>query len=151
MNPTPTQPAEACARRVLDVVPRIMRTIRQEMRGATGDQLSMPQFRALALLGRRRGASLSAVSDHLGVADATASTLIDRLVRRGLVTRQPHPEERRRVALDLTPQGLELLEGARARARSFLAQRLAPLGPERLERLTEDLGLLENLLDGAQP
>lgn len=148
---SPVQPAEACARRVLEVVPRIMRAIRQEMRGAADQQLSMPQFRALALLGRRRGASLSAVSDHLGVADATASTLIDRLVRRGLVTRQPHPEERRRVALDLTPQGLELLEGARARARSFLAERLAPLGPERLERLTEDLGLLENILDGAQP
>lgn len=151
MTPSPSRPAEACARRILEVVPRIMRTIRQEMRAATGDQLSVPQFRTLALLGRRRGVPLSAVSDHLGVADATASTLIDRLVRRGLVTRQTHPEERRRVALDLTPQGQELLEGARARARSFLAQRLAPLGSERLERLTEDLGLLESILDGPQP
>src|SRR5512140_2274127 len=87
---------EACALQIQEVVPRAMRLLRGEMRHEAGAALSVPQLRALAFLGRTPGASLSAVADFLGVADATASVMVDRLVRRRLVTRSGNPEERRR-------------------------------------------------------
>lgn len=110
---------------VLEVVPRVMRLIRAEMRGATGSGVSVPQLRALLAVRRQPGTNLSAVAEHLGVGLASASTLVDRLVRQGLLTRVQDPDERRRVRLELTAEGALRLDVARRRASEALAEALA--------------------------
>lgn len=137
---------ERCARRILEVVPLVMRVIRREMRGAMGEKLSVPQFRVLAILGRQGGSSLSAVAEHLGVTGATASNMVDRLVRRGLVSREPDPAERRRVMLDLTAEGAAMLAHARTQARAYLAGRLSALDPAQLDQLLEGLASMAEAL-----
>src|SRR5262245_33234833 len=69
--------ARECARDVMDAVPLVMRVIRAEMR-RRGGFATVPQLRALGVIRRRPGASLSDVAAHLGVTPATASVLIDR-------------------------------------------------------------------------
>jgi DNA-binding MarR family transcriptional regulator len=138
--------AQTCARHALETVPLVMRVIRREMREATKEQLSVPQFRVLAFLGRNRGASLSAVAEHLGVKGATASAMVDRLVKRGLVERKTNPVERRRLELGLTRTGVSLLERARGRARAFLAANLAPASPADLQMLVQGLDVLRRVL-----
>ena len=138
--------AQMCARHALETVPLVMRAIRREMRAVTKEQLSVPQFRVLAFLGRNPGASLSAVAEHLGVKDATASAMVDRLVKRGLVGRGTHPVERRRLELGLTRTGVSLLELARGRARAYLAANLASASPEDLQALLQGLSVLRRFL-----
>ena len=105
--------ADQCARDVMEVVPVVMRVIRAEMRLRGGRFASVPQLRALGLAHRRPGASLTDVAVHLGVTPATASVLVDRLVRRGLLHRDSHPHERRRISLSLTRAGSQhLRDGA---------------------------------------
>lgn len=79
-----------------------MRVLRHEMRREVGEALSVPQFRVLAFLGRNGGRSLSTVAEFIAVAAASASAMVERLVRRGLVVREGDPKERRRVRLRLT-------------------------------------------------
>lgn len=143
--------AETCARHILETVPLVMRTIRREMRGAAEEHLSVPQFRVLAFLGRHRGASLSAVAEHLGVKDATASAMVDRLVKRGLVGRDTHPLERRRLELRLTRTGTALLERARGKARAHLSKSLALASREDLQALVQGLELLHRTLEAEGP
>ena len=131
--------ARACAQAILATIPRVMRVLRREMRRQTRDQLSVPQFRVLVFLGRNQGASLSDVAEELGVAKATASVMVDRLVRRGLVTRESHPTERRRVTLCHTPAGSELLNHARRGARDHVAGCLASLSETELSELAQSL------------
>ncbi len=138
---------EACARTILEVVPRAMRFLRREMRREAGAGLSVPQFRVLAYLGRSPGASLSAVADFAGVADATASAMVDRLVRRGLLSREGDPTERRRVMLALTPDGSALLERAREHARARMVERLSALTSPELVAVRQGLELLARALD----
>ena len=126
------QAVELCARQILEVVPRAMRLLREEMRREAGAGVSVPQFRVLVFLGRTPDASLSAVAHHVGSADATASVMVSRLVERGLVTRTSDPSERRRVMLRLTQRGTTLLERARAHARLRMAERLDALSGEEL-------------------
>ena len=147
---SPKGSREACARQVLEVVPQAMGLLRREMREVAGQGLSVPQLRVLAFLGRAPGTSLSAVADLDGVADATASAMVERLVRRGLVTRQADPQERRRVKLSLTQEGATLLEGARAHARGRVAERLRCFTVEELAVLADGLLLLRELLDPAK-
>jgi DNA-binding MarR family transcriptional regulator len=126
----------------METVPLVMRFIRGEMRRQSAPLLSVPQFRALAFLHRSPGACLFAVADHLGVSRPTASTIIDRLVRRGLVTRSVDPRERRRIILRLTVSGARHLQRARKATRSWMADVLGPFPRATLHRIAEGVSLL---------
>jgi len=49
------------------------------------------------------------LADRTGVTRATITGLVDTLERAGLVTRTPHPEDRRMMSVGLTPRGNKLL------------------------------------------
>jgi len=133
---------DACARAVVETVPMVMRFIRAEMRRHRASVLSVPQLRALAFLDRNTGACLFHVADHLGVTRPTASVIVDRLVRRGLLHRAADPRERRRIVLTLTPRGTRLLEQARSATRSWMADVLSSLPRTTLRRIEEGISLL---------
>ena len=133
---------DACAHAVMETVPLVMRFIRAEMRRHGAPVLSVPQLRALAFLDRNGGACLFNVADHLGVTRPTASVIVDRLVRRGLLARADDPRERRRIALTLTPKGTRLLDEARSATRAWMAGVLAPLSRRTLGRIEEGISLL---------
>jgi long-chain acyl-CoA synthetase len=84
--------------------------------------LSIAQYRVLAVLGGGAAAS-SAVAERLAVSPPSVTAVVDGLVARELVTRTPDPSDRRRLTLELTPAGHELLRDADASA----TQRLAAL------------------------
>ena len=124
--------ASQCARDVMEAVPLVMRFIRAEMRLRGGQFASVPQLRALGLIHRRPGASLTDVATHLGVTPATASVLVDRLVRRGLLHRDLHPRERRRITRSLTRSGSRHLREDRTATRRRLGQILGQMpAPDR--------------------
>jgi len=133
---------ELCAREVMETVPFVMHCIRTEMRSRRALSLSVPQFRALTFLSREPGAPLSSVAEHLGVTRSTASAIVDRQVRRKLVSRTAHPQERRCVVLTLTPVGAQHLQQARAAACAHMAKVLAGLSAADLLHVTEGLTLL---------
>lgn len=83
----------------------------------------------LTFLSRRPGASLTSVTEHLGVSCSTASALVDRLVRRQLVSRTEDPQERRCVMLTLTLTGSQHLRQTREATCVHLASVLADLSP----------------------
>lgn len=118
---------EECAREMLEVVPMIMRAIRSRMRSHRGSDLSVPQFRTLAFLGRNQGASLSDVAEHIGLTRPSASKLIDGLVTRSLVSRKGSAVDRRRIRLTLSNKGRVAWLAARAAAQADLAGRMAAL------------------------
>jgi DNA-binding MarR family transcriptional regulator len=91
--------------------------------------MSMAQLKTFFTLasapGEADGLRVSDMARRLGVTPPTASTLIDRLVERGLVDRREDPSDRRQHRCRLTPAGQELLarlyESGRWRSRSLLA------------------------------
>jgi DNA-binding MarR family transcriptional regulator len=117
---------EECAGLLMEVVPLVMRSIRAEMRRHRAD-LSVAQFRTLAFLRVREGASLSQVAEHLGLMLPSASKMVDGLVARELVTREDSPADRRYVALALTELGRSTLKAARGATQRELARMLRSL------------------------
>ena len=118
---------EQCSREFLDVVLMVMRQVREEDRSSLMGGTTWPQFRTLFILRRRPDASLGQVADRLGLSPATCSQMIDGLVSRQLVSREPCPDDRRRVAISLTMQGEALLAAHRADKERRMAERLAGL------------------------
>lgn len=110
---------------LLDVVPRVMRVVRDQMRRHGAVDLSVPEFRALAFLNGHAGASLTDVGDHIGLTLPSMSNLMERLVERKLVTRKFVPADRRRMTLVLTARGCAILQAAHASTQAYLAEVLA--------------------------
>ena len=133
---------ELCAQAVMETVPLVMRFIRMEMRSRRAPSLSVPQFRVLTFLSHKPGAPLSSVAEHLGVARSTASAIVDRLVRRKLVSRTTHPEERRSVVLTLTHAGAQHFQQAREAASARMAKVLCGLPGADLLHVIQGLVIL---------
>lgn len=139
--------AEQCAAELLETAPLLMRVIRANVRSHRGPEMSVPQFRALAFVGRREGASLSDVAAHLGLTPPSASKLIDGLVSAKLATRKMDAADRRRVSLALTAAGRKRCEAARAAARGFLAAKLERLTRDDLARILDAMNSLKEIFD----
>jgi len=136
---------ETCAREVLETVPLVMRAIRSEMRRHRSPSLSITGFRALVFLDRHAGASLLELSDHLGLASATVSKMIDAMVASRFVVRRTSPEDRRRITLGLTAAGRDTLERARLLAQARFATLASDLQAGKRLELVRALQILKAL------
>jgi MarR family transcriptional regulator for hemolysin len=140
--------ATEVADRILDVVPRLMRRIRREMRAEGAPGLSIPQFRILVRVGRVPDLSLTALADDLGMSASAASNLVDRLVRAGELERTVDPDERRRVRLRLSSSGLARVGRARHATQAWLSHEILQLPGDEIDGLTAALDVLARIGEG---
>jgi len=104
--------------------------------------LSMSQIATLFQLSQHDCLAVSEIGDGLGVSNAAASQLLDRLVQQELITRTENPQDRREKQLILTEKGHNiLLESARTRE-AWLESLAARLTPEEQEKVAEALEIL---------
>lgn len=134
---------QQCASQLMDTVPLIMRTLRQEIRSRRPGEFSVPQFRVLAFLRRNEGATLSDVTNHIGLMRPTMSKMIDGLVRRGWVDREGDERDRRCIHLSLTEQGLAAINAARDETRQKLARMLKALSPADQSVIEQAMAILQ--------
>jgi DNA-binding MarR family transcriptional regulator len=141
---------EACAAEVLDVLPAVVNALRSRMRAQIGEGLTVPQFRCLAFVERSAGASITEVAGFLGVSLATASAMVDRLVRGGYVLASTAAEDRRRSRLHISGSGRGLLKRMRRGAQRELAAALSARSNEELASLMDGLAVLRATFGSAE-
>jgi DNA-binding MarR family transcriptional regulator len=107
--------------------------------------LSDTQLAALATLERHGAMSPGDLAEHEKVQPPSMTRVIAALVDWGLVTRAPHPTDRRQVILTVTPDGRGLVQKVRRRKEAWLARRLAELTPRERATLREAAPILEKL------
>ncbi len=64
-----------------------------------------PEFQTLHFVGLNPGCSSAALAAFLGVSPTTAQSVIERLIKRGLILRARSSGDKRAVALNLTAEG----------------------------------------------
>jgi MarR family transcriptional regulator, organic hydroperoxide resistance regulator len=80
---------------------------------ASQSALSLAQYHLVRPLGRGETRTVSRLATEAGVAQPTATRMLDHLERAGIVTRTPDASDRRIVLVQLTPDGEEALESKR--------------------------------------
>jgi MarR family transcriptional regulator for hemolysin len=139
----PAGAAGEAAAGLLEVVPAVMRAIRLKMRESTSSELSVVQFRSLALADHQpRGASVSEIAAHIGLTMPSASKLVDVLVRRGYLRRTSDPRDRRMALLVATTKGRRAMNAARRATRSHLAAMLGDVSPDHLRQIAAALAAM---------
>ena len=86
---------------------RSMTDLSRFMRAA---DLSMPQANALMRLYHQNACGVSDIGRHLGISNAAASQMAERMVRQGLLERKEQTGDRRVRRLSLTPKGRALVQ-----------------------------------------
>ncbi|MFG1706835.1 MarR family winged helix-turn-helix transcriptional regulator [Nonomuraea sp. M3C6] len=70
------------------------------------------EFAVLSVLGTPEPLSQLEAAQRLGIDRTTMVAMVDALERKKLVGRRPHPDDRRKNMVELTPHGRETLDGA---------------------------------------
>ncbi|QIG46181.1 MarR family transcriptional regulator [Nocardioides anomalus] len=91
--------------------------------------VSVRELSVLLLLDGREPESQQQAAERLGVDRTTMVGLLDSLETKGLVTRQPDPDDRRRNVVVLTAAGRAALKAAKAASDRAERQLLAELSP----------------------
>jgi DNA-binding MarR family transcriptional regulator len=105
--------------------------------------LSPIQCHVLHLIEPRRPLPMSRLADTLSCDASNVTGLVDRLESRGLVRRQPSPQDRRVKVLHLTPTGARL----RAQLLRQMTGRSLPLSRLSLDQQRTLVKILEALVD----
>jgi DNA-binding MarR family transcriptional regulator len=104
--------------------------------------VSTPRSRLVVEVARSQPVRLTELALAVGIAQGTASTLVDALVRDGLLQRQASADDRRSVLLRVTEQGAALAQDWTTSYELAAEELFRPLTPEQLSTLVDILRIL---------
>jgi DNA-binding MarR family transcriptional regulator len=105
------------------------------------EDLSATQYNVLRVLrGAPDGLPCGEIATRMITRDPDITRLLDRLEKRGLISRRREAKDRRMVMARIAPDGLKLLARLDEPVRETHRKQLGHLGRDRLRALTELLG-----------
>ncbi|GAW50919.1 MULTISPECIES: MarR family winged helix-turn-helix transcriptional regulator [unclassified Nocardioides] len=102
-------PFAAAVRSVL-TASRALVAVSARSLAALGEEVTLPEYRALVLLARTGGSRVIDLAGAMSLNPSTVSRMCDRLLRKGLVSRTSEESDRRAVRLTLTETGRALVD-----------------------------------------
>ena len=139
----PSSDAEQVAAALRVSVGLLVRRLRQVQ---AGDEVTLPQFAALARLDRGGPATSSELAKREQISPQSMGATLSALEALGLIERAGDPEDGRRVVLSLTAAGMQVLRERRGARVERMAHALSDsFTPEELEQLRAAVPLLERL------
>jgi DNA-binding MarR family transcriptional regulator len=104
--------------------------------------ITVAQLRVLLVLYAQGSSRMSYIASYIGIAISTATSIVDNLVKKGLVIRSDDPEDRRLVICKLSPEGQQLINRLWMLGRGQIEKLLQGLTLEQLKKASEVAGFL---------
>jgi MarR family transcriptional regulator, transcriptional regulator for hemolysin len=117
---------------------------------AKAQGITLPQWRALAQIALHQNITQRALADSIDADPMTISGILDRLEKRGLLTRFPDPSDSRAKLARLTPEGDRLFAMAKEKGLAMYETAVQGLSEQERETLQSALcKMRDNLLGQA--
>ncbi|MFH1057095.1 MAG: MarR family transcriptional regulator [Pseudomonadota bacterium] len=97
--------------------------------------LSLPQMHTLEILGSSGQLRMKELAGKMGITTGALTVLVDRLVRAGLVARQPNEQDRRSIRVGLTEEGAKYIREHHKLHRQLTHELASALEPAELAAL----------------
>jgi DNA-binding MarR family transcriptional regulator len=123
----------------------VMRLSRRLRNQRVEESLTPTEMQVLATLARCGQATPGELARKEHVQPPSMTRIIAMLEEKGLVRREPHPDDRRQVVVSSTEQAESILDQSRAKRDAWLAERAAGLTPEEWAVLRAAAPVLERL------
>lgn len=126
---------------------RVMRRIFQEISDLLEEGMTPPQFMVMRLVDRKGAATVSEISEAMGVTLSAVTPLADRLAASNYMLRERDAVDRRVVLLRLTDTGQQKLASMEARRLELIRRYLGQLPEEDVERLLSIFEQLASIME----
>jgi DNA-binding MarR family transcriptional regulator len=145
---TPIWDADSLERGIVRSLRRIIRAVGLYSKELLGKRnLTTSQLATLRQLARRGALSAGDLARGISVSQATITGIVDRLESRALVTRVRDREDRRRVVIDLTEAGREVVATSPPPLHERFVLRLAELPTEEREEIARVLDRIVEMME----
>jgi DNA-binding MarR family transcriptional regulator len=108
--------------------------------------LTLPQLHMMMAVRNHGRSSLKDLAEALQVSPPSASTMVDRLVEMGMLTREPNPSDRREVVVGLSAAGREVAGRMEDEILRAICELLEKIGPRYAALWCEVYGRLRMVL-----
>jgi DNA-binding MarR family transcriptional regulator len=133
--------AESDVSAAMAVVERFFRALRAGSSARWLEiDLTVSQLKVMFTLAQSGGANVSEIASLIGIGNAGASVLVDRLVRLDLAERTEDPSDRRRTIVQLSSRGTDLVRELNHGGRERLHRVLAALPAQDVAALIQGVG-----------
>ncbi len=102
-------------------------------------EITMAQLQALKHIAQHGSCTIGSLAEGLGVTQPAATMLVDRVVKRGLVEREPGREDRRQAEVSLSRRAKHLVRRAESERAERLSKVLDLMTPDEREQFLESL------------
>ncbi len=127
------------------------RSMRDMIQFAKSSGVSIAQLNTLMYLSHHGRCGVSGIGNHLGVTNAAASQMIERLVQQGYLERSEDPQDRRSRQITLSEQGRKLIrEGIDAR-HQWMEELATKFSLEEQKQIMDALILLTRAASSLEP
>lgn len=109
-------------------------------------RITGPQLGALRFISLEPGISMNRLSERLYLHVSTVSGIVDRLVKRGYVSRDRSSEDRRVIRLKVTGTGKKVIEKTPLAGMGLLIHTIDKLPPGQLKGILKGLRLLLDIM-----
>lgn len=146
--PTPVWDPESMERGIVRSLRRIIRAVALYSKELLRRRnLTTSQLATLRQLGRRGALSAGDLARGISVSQATITGIVDRLEKSGLLTRCRDSQDRRRVVIELTDAGREVVATSPPPLHERFVVRLAELPPEEREEIDRVLRRIVEMME----
>jgi DNA-binding MarR family transcriptional regulator len=109
--------------------------------------LTIAQLKSLFFISNQGSTNLGNLAEALGVTPTNMTGIVDRLVKKGLVSRTENPEDRRMLSLRVTAEGEELVARLRQKRKGYMSEVLAHMGTDELATLAQGFASLVKAIE----
>ncbi len=116
---------------------RVLVAIAAKSLAETSNEVTLAQYRSMVVLSECGSATVVKLSDAVGVTPPTATRMCDRLLKKGLISREVSKDDRREMNLQLTERGRELIDKVARERHTAINELLAKLPEADYRQLAE--------------
>ena len=126
--------------RVMDSLRTLVRALRISTRAVEREiGISGAQLFVLQVLDGEPARSVNELAERTSTHQSSVSTVVSRLVERGLVVRRPAADDARRMEIYISPAGREVMKNAPRTAQIRMIQALQAMEPDRVRTFGQAL------------
>lgn len=131
----------------LPILPQFFHKLSRPLLTQVKMKLPPNQLWMMGELIRHGALTMTEISNYLRISKQQATQTVDKMIRQGLVQRQPDPDDRRKIHVVITDEGRELVKNCRALMAQQMEEKISALSDEDYEKLHTALEMMRELVE----